>query len=98
ASEAGYVSSYCRARALNADARFADAALGAVSDTATLRLSVGGAIEGFQPYDEFIGVEEEADLDDPVFGGSMLYTSGTTGRPKGVHRSRGAAAAAAATS
>ena len=31
-------------------------------------------------------VEDGADIDDPPRGSSMLYTSGTTGRPKGVHR------------
>ena len=30
--------------------------------------------------------EDGADIDDPVLGHPMLYTSGTTGRPKGVHR------------
>ena len=30
--------------------------------------------------------EDGADIDDPRAGGTMLYTSGTTGRPKGVRR------------
>ncbi len=30
--------------------------------------------------------EDGADIDDPVAGGNMLYTSGTTGRPKGVYK------------
>ena len=33
-----------------------------------------------------IAAEDGADIDDPVIGTQMLYTSGTTGRPKGVHR------------
>ena len=37
------------------------------------------------------------DIDDPVAGGTMLYTSGTTGRPKGVHRPPDASRAAAST-
>ena len=37
-------------------------------------------------YDEMLAGEDGADLDDPVLGTSMLYTSGTTGRPKGVAR------------
>ena len=34
-----------------------------------------------------------SDLPDPALGGTMLYTSGTTGRPKGVYRPRPPAAA-----
>ena len=30
--------------------------------------------------------EDGTDIDDPVVGSTMLYTSGTTGRPKGVRR------------
>ena len=44
--------------------------------------------------------EQDGDaLDDPALGGTMLYTSGTTGRPKGVRRTtegRGERAARAA--
>ena len=53
---------------------------------ATVRLAVGGAIDGFEPYDAALAAEDGADIDDPELGRSMLYTSGTTGRPKGVHR------------
>ena len=39
-------------------------------------------------YNEVIAAEDGTDIDDPVLGTQMLYTSGTTGRPKGVHRAR----------
>ena len=51
-----------------------------------VRLAVGGDRPGFESYDEVIAAEDGADIDDPVLGTQMLYTSGTTGRPKGVHR------------
>jgi long-chain acyl-CoA synthetase len=60
-----------------------------------VRLAVGGDIDGFESYDDALADEDDGDLDDPVPGGQMLYTSGTTGRPKGVTRDMAALAAAA---
>src|SRR5690606_37852783 len=73
---------------LVADARFADVAAEAAERApgVAVRLAVGGEIPGFEPYDEAVAGHDGADPDDPVLGGSMLYTSGTTGRPKGVQR------------
>jgi long-chain acyl-CoA synthetase len=87
-SEAGYIIDDCQARAFVADVRFADAAVGAArrAPVATVRLAVGGAIDGFEAFDSVVASQDDSDLDDPLRGESMLYTSGTTGRPKGVHR------------
>ena len=88
ADEAAYIVGDCQARVFVADARFADVAAEAArrSPQATVLLAVGGAIEGFEPYDEAVAAAAGDDIDDPTLGRSMLYTSGTTGRPKGVHR------------
>ena len=88
AREAGYIVDDCEAAAFVADARFAAVAAAAAGGAprAGLRLAVGGDIAGFDGYDEVTGAESGDDLDDPVLGRAMLYTSGTTGRPKGVHR------------
>src|SRR5436190_1051473 len=59
-------------------------------------LAIGGAIKGFDDYATVIAGEDGSDIPDPTVGRSMLYTSGTTGRPKGVDRSTNSAAAAAA--
>ncbi|MBI2710909.1 MAG: AMP-binding protein [Actinobacteria bacterium] len=88
--EAAYIVGDCEARAVIADARLAAVATGAVAGApagvATVRMAVGADIDGFEPYDDAVAAEDASDLPDPVPGTSMLYTSGTTGRPKGVHR------------
>jgi long-chain acyl-CoA synthetase len=90
AEEAGYIVADSGAKAIVADARFAEMARGAVAaagaPTAAVRLAVGGAIAGYESYDDALAPEDGSDIGDPVMGTTMLYTSGTTGRPKGVHR------------
>ena len=86
--EAGYIVDDCQARAFIADARFREMAQDAASRAprASVRLAIGGKIEGFEAYDAALAPEDEGDPEKPVAGNQMLYTSGTTGRPKGVHR------------
>ena len=96
ADEAGYIVDDCEARAFLAEARFADVARGAAGGAprATIRLAVGGAIDGFEDYHAALSTEAGDDLADPVLGSQMLYTSGTTGRPKGVFRDEASLATA----
>ncbi len=87
ADEIAYILQDCEARAVIADARVANVA-GAVAlcPRLELKLSVGGTIDGFDPYAVAIAAFDGSDIDDPVLGNGMMYTSGTTGRPKGVFR------------
>jgi long-chain acyl-CoA synthetase len=88
ADEVAYIVGDCQARVFVADARFGEVAAAAATRAggATVRLAVGGDIPGFESYDAALAPQDGGDIDDPVLGRSMLYTSGTTGRPKGVHR------------
>ncbi len=85
--EVAYILKDSEAKAFVASDRFA-AAAGAAADEAGLpaagRFSVG-AIEGFTPLSD-LGAGEAGRPETRTAGGPMLYTSGTTGRPKGVRR------------
>ena len=50
-----------------------------------VRLLVGdGAVDGYEPYEEALARYPAEPLAEELEGTRMLYSSGTTGRPKGV--------------
>ncbi|HMA90201.1 MAG TPA: AMP-binding protein [Burkholderiales bacterium] len=84
--EAEYILRDCGAKAFIISASLAEAAAGLVERVPqlALRLSVGGALPGYRRWEEAAGAQPRARIGDQSAGRDMLYSSGTTGRPKGI--------------
>ena len=82
AEEAAYIVADCGARLLVLDAALAHLAA-AVPDIPH-RYALGGQIKGFQPLEEALSALPPSRIADESAGRDMLYSSGTTGRPKGI--------------
>ncbi|MDQ1631801.1 MAG: hypothetical protein QOC80_1773, partial [Frankiaceae bacterium] len=84
-SEAAYIVDDCDAKALLVSADLGGLAAGVVAEVpVAFRLVWDGSIDGFDDYDATLAAASpQAPVDQPR-GADMLYSSGTTGRPKGV--------------
>jgi long-chain acyl-CoA synthetase len=84
--EAAYIVANCGARVVVASHRLAALATGLASriDPSVVRLVVGGAIDGWLPFEDAVEQCPATPIADQCAGVDMLYSSGTTGRPKGV--------------
>jgi long-chain acyl-CoA synthetase len=86
--EIAWIVSDSGAKVLIAHERFADAARHA-ADEAKLpedRRYAVGAVQGFRPYAELLDGQPGSVPEDRTLGWVMNYTSGTTGRPRGIRR------------
>ena len=86
AAEVAYIVNDCGAQALVVSAALSDLVAGVAGEIpdVRLRLAFGGEVAGFDSYDDALaGASPEPPASQPR-GSDMLYSSGTTGRPKGI--------------
>jgi long-chain acyl-CoA synthetase len=84
--ELSYIVNDCGARGF-ITSKYKSEQAAALIDSASdleLRLMVDGTIDGYESYESTVEAQSPEALPDRVAGTDMLYSSGTTGRPKGV--------------
>lgn len=86
-----YVVENCEAKALiGCGGRFDSALQLSAKQSAHLQslIAFNKPVPGFESFEQLLENESGENIDQPVNGNVMLYTSGTTGKPKGVYRER----------
>ncbi|CAA9272545.1 MAG: CoA ligase @ Long-chain fatty-acid-CoA ligase, Mycobacterial subgroup FadD4 [uncultured Acidimicrobiales bacterium] len=86
AGELGYIVDDCGARViiLSYEQRHLAAPLLALTPRVVARYVVGGTVEGYESFEQAVAGQPTHPVADEAEGADMLYSSGTTGRPKGV--------------
>lgn len=84
--ELSYIINDCGAKAFITSASKADQAAAIVAGTpgVSLRLMLDGTVDGYEAYEDAVAAFEPTQPEGLVEGTDMLYSSGTTGQPKGV--------------
>jgi len=86
--EIAYIVNDSDAKVLLGHERFANelAKAGTEINVATDHRFAIGSVDGFRPYTELLAGQADTAPENRIAGAPMHYTSGTTGRPKGVKR------------
>ncbi|MEU4673795.1 acyl-CoA synthetase [Amycolatopsis sp. NPDC023774] len=85
-AEVAYIVDDCGAEALIVSGGLAYVAEAVVADTpkVRIRLAYRGSVAGYESYEDTLASTSAEPLPDQPRGMDMLYSSGTTGRPKGI--------------
>jgi acyl-CoA synthetase (AMP-forming)/AMP-acid ligase II len=91
-ADAGYILGDCGAKLLVASRKLGDMAAEAIAalKAPIAALMLDGVIAPFKCYEDLLAAQPATPLEGRLRGASMLYSSGTTGRPKGVKTEIGA--------
>jgi len=86
--ELAYIINDCGAKAFITSRYKSDQATEVLPEipNATLRLMLDGTVPGYESYEHAVSAQPATPLPNRVAGMDMLYSSGTTGKPKGVTR------------
>lgn len=86
AGEIGYIMDDCDAKLVISSVGLSGVVRDAAAHAPAIRsrLVFGGDADGFESYEQVIAAQPLERLEDERRGTDMLYSSGTTGRPKGV--------------
>lgn len=84
--EAGYIVDDCDADAVVTSRAFVElvAKLEPYLEKVRTRLAIGDGVAGFEDYGSAVALHSSAPIPDESEGAYMFYSSGTTGRPKGI--------------
>ena len=88
AEEAAYIINDSGAKAMVTSAAMAPVAEAMTSDIpgCGVRLALDGPVAGFESYEDALAGASTKPMDNEIRGDFMNYSSGTTGRPKGIRR------------
>ena len=97
AEEAAYIIGDCAAKSIVTSLALQGVAteLSGIIPDCPMRLMVNGVIDAWDSYEEIIAAQPATPLAEEPMGDAMLYSSGTTGRPKGIKRPLGEGQSAA---
>ncbi|MGE2717398.1 fatty-acid--CoA ligase FadD4 [Mycolicibacterium litorale] len=90
AAEVAYIVDNSGAKAIVGSAKLADTLAGLEAELPQglppVRVVVGGRLDGWQSYPECVADKPDTPIADEIEGDLLQYSSGTTGRPKGIKR------------